>query len=95
MKELEVRFQEKWSAERERYVPAPRTSKPPTDSHLRNDELNNILNRLVNVGIRGGWAELNDTPLVVPQVRVVPPARRESSPSDSSRDNPLDESSTL
>lgn len=35
-----------------------------------NDELTRILNRVVDVGIRGGWSQLDDTPLREAKVRV-------------------------
>ncbi|KAI5119161.1 hypothetical protein M0805_008644 [Coniferiporia weirii] len=38
----------------------------------RNDELNKVLGRMIDVGLRGGRAELEDTPLRLPQVRIVP-----------------------
>ncbi|KAI5118286.1 hypothetical protein M0805_003241 [Coniferiporia weirii] len=38
----------------------------------RNDELNKVLGRMIDVGLRGGWAELEDTPLRLPQVRIIP-----------------------
>ena len=40
--------------------------------HDSNDELTRILNRVVDVGIRGGWEHLDDTPLRVAQVQVLP-----------------------
>ncbi|PAV23386.1 OPA3-domain-containing [Pyrrhoderma noxium] len=37
----------------------------------RNDELNKVLGRIVDVGLRGGWAELEDTPLRIPRVKAI------------------------
>ncbi|KAL4065102.1 optic atrophy 3 protein-domain-containing protein [Scleroderma citrinum] len=38
----------------------------------RNDELARIVARVVEIGLRGGWAEFEDTPLRVPRVDLVP-----------------------
>ncbi|KAH7918568.1 OPA3-domain-containing protein, partial [Leucogyrophana mollusca] len=38
----------------------------------RNDELARILERVVEIGLRGGWAEFEDTPLKVPRVQLAP-----------------------
>ncbi|KAL5490638.1 hypothetical protein ACEPAI_5472 [Sanghuangporus weigelae] len=40
----------------------------------RNDELTRVLNRIVDIGLRGGWAQLEDTPL-----RFVRPNREQDS----------------
>jgi len=53
----------------------------------RNDELTRILERIVEIGLRGGWAEFEDTPLALPRIELVPPSQRsraQSAPSDSS-----------
>lgn len=48
-----------------------------------NDELTRILNRVVDVGIRGGWSQLDDTPLREAKVSVpseqTPPEQSASS----------------
>lgn len=55
----------------------------------RNDELNRVLNRIVDVGLRGGWAQLEETPLRIPKVGVVsPPSEEDSSRSDRSSQSP-------
>ncbi|THH03649.1 hypothetical protein EW145_g6114 [Phellinidium pouzarii] len=43
----------------------------------RNDELNRILNRVIDAGLRGGLVEFEDTPLRLPQVRIIPPLPRD------------------
>ncbi|KAI6140266.1 OPA3-domain-containing protein [Pisolithus tinctorius] len=45
----------------------------------RNDELQRIMERVVEIGLRGGWVEFEDTPFKVPRVNLTPqPARSES-----------------
>lgn len=53
----------------------------------RNDELARIVERMLEIGLRGGWAEFEGTPLRIPRVELVPPSlkpRAGSSDSDSS-----------
>jgi len=38
----------------------------------RNDELARILERVVEIGLRGGWAEFQSTPLQLPRIQLVP-----------------------
>ncbi|EGN96346.1 hypothetical protein SERLA73DRAFT_58886 [Serpula lacrymans var. lacrymans S7.3] len=38
----------------------------------RNDELARILERVVEIGLRGGWAEFQDTPLLLPRIQLAP-----------------------
>ncbi|KII89453.1 hypothetical protein PLICRDRAFT_109425 [Plicaturopsis crispa FD-325 SS-3] len=38
----------------------------------RNDELARILERVVEIGLRGGWAEFQDTPLQLPRIQLAP-----------------------
>jgi hypothetical protein len=38
----------------------------------RHDELARILERVVEFGLRGGWAEFQDTPLRIPLVQLAP-----------------------
>ncbi|KLO19673.1 OPA3-domain-containing protein [Schizopora paradoxa] len=38
----------------------------------RNDELNRVLNRMVDVGLRSGWSEFEDTPIRIPKVEIRP-----------------------
>ena len=35
----------------------------------RNDELARILERVVEIGLRGGWAEFQGTPLQIPRIQ--------------------------
>jgi len=56
----------------------------------RNDELGRILERVVEIGLRGGWAEFEGTPLMLPRIQFAPPVDHTSSmddtpPADSSR----------
>jgi len=46
----------------------------------RNDELTRILERVVEIGLRGGWAEFEDTPLMLPRIQLAPPSSPQSSP---------------
>lgn len=53
----------------------------------RNDELTRILERVVEIGLRGGWAEFEDTPLALPRIQLNPSRPSQSSlPSDTSSD---------
>ncbi|KAJ3537062.1 hypothetical protein NM688_g6741 [Phlebia brevispora] len=54
-----------------------------SDEKQTNDELSRILERVVEIGLRGGWAEFEDTPLLLPKIQLNP--RRKSS------DSPLSE----
>lgn len=45
----------------------------------RNDELARILERVVEIGLRGGWAEFEGTPLQLPRIQLARP-RASSSP---------------
>jgi len=60
------------------------------DERLRNDELARILERVVEIGLRGGWTEFESTPLKIPRIQLVP---RPHSPSQdqTSLDHPSDE----
>ncbi|KIJ63414.1 hypothetical protein HYDPIDRAFT_113422, partial [Hydnomerulius pinastri MD-312] len=42
----------------------------------RNDDLARIVERMVEIGLRGGWAEFEGTPLKVPRIELVPEALR-------------------
>ncbi|KAF8801428.1 OPA3-domain-containing protein [Phlegmacium glaucopus] len=57
------------------------------DEKLRNDELARILERVVEIGLRGGWAEFQDTPLQLPRIQLAPHLRFSSSSPES---NPQD-----
>ncbi|KAJ2991845.1 hypothetical protein NUW54_g8083 [Trametes sanguinea] len=50
--------------------------------HALHDELARILQRVVEIGLRGGWAEFRDTPLPLPRVELVKTSS--SSPSQNS-----------
>jgi len=47
----------------------------------RNDELARILERVVEIGLRGGWAEFEGTPLALPLIQLAPPSRPSNDPS--------------
>jgi len=49
-------------------------------------ELARILDRVVEIGLRGGWAELQDTPLQIPRIRLNIP-RAESEPDSTKLDS--------
>ncbi|KAF9036877.1 optic atrophy 3 protein-domain-containing protein [Panaeolus papilionaceus] len=42
------------------------------EERQRNDELSRILERIVEIGLRGGWAEFTDTPIQLPRVNLAP-----------------------
>ena len=48
---------------------------------FRHDELARILQRVVEIGLRGGWAEFEGTPLPLPRIDIT--QRPSSSPSSS------------
>lgn len=48
---------------------------------IRNDELERILERVVEIGLRGGWAEFEGTPLTLPRIQFAPPIDHTSSSS--------------
>ncbi|KZP25924.1 OPA3-domain-containing protein [Athelia psychrophila] len=43
------------------------------EERIRNDELARILERVVEIGLRGGWSEFEDTPLQLPRIQLAPP----------------------
>ncbi|OSD02135.1 OPA3-domain-containing protein [Trametes coccinea BRFM310] len=55
---------------------------------MRHDELARILQRVVEIGLRGGWAEFQDTPLPLPRIELV-----KTSSSSSSQNSEQDSSS--
>ncbi|KAH9857468.1 OPA3-domain-containing protein [Lenzites betulinus] len=65
---------------------------------LRHDEIARILQRVVEIGLRGGWAEFEGTPLPLPRIDLVkkPPTSSDlhGSSSDTSTDTPPSDSST-
>ncbi|KIK14643.1 hypothetical protein PISMIDRAFT_346650 [Pisolithus microcarpus 441] len=42
----------------------------------RNDELQRIMERVVEIGLRGGWVEFEDTPLKIPKASLTPQSVR-------------------
>ncbi|KAF4604351.1 hypothetical protein EYR40_001530 [Pleurotus pulmonarius] len=54
------------------------------EERQRNDELARILERVVEIGLRGGWAEFQDTPLPLPRVQLTSPR----SPSQATEETP-------
>lgn len=42
----------------------------------RNDELQRIMERVVEIGLRGGWVEFEDTPLKIPKANLTPQSAR-------------------
>ena len=53
---------------------------------FRNDELGRILERVVEIGLRGGWAEFEETPLMLPRIQLAHGTHPvdENTPTDSS-----------
>ncbi|PPR06225.1 hypothetical protein CVT24_000616 [Panaeolus cyanescens] len=43
-----------------------------SEERQRNDELARILERIVEIGLRGGWAQFADTPLQLPRINLAP-----------------------
>jgi hypothetical protein len=41
----------------------------------RNEDLTRLTQRIVEFGLRGGWAEFEGTPLQLPRLQIVPPER--------------------
>ncbi|RDB19495.1 OPA3-like protein [Hypsizygus marmoreus] len=60
------------------------------DEKQRNDELSRILQRVVEIGLRGGWAEFEDTPLQIPRIQVSSYQPPSDSPHSSSELPPED-----
>ena len=38
----------------------------------RNEKLSRVLEQVVEIGLRGGWGELQDTPLRIPRIQLPP-----------------------
>jgi len=62
------------------------------EEKLRNDELARILERVVEIGLRGGWTEFESTPLQLPRIQLTPhrphpPPTDETSASQNPNDN--------
>ncbi len=76
------------------YVPlhayVPRSNSADMRS-FRHDELARILQRVVEIGLRGGWAEFEGTSLPLPRIDITqrrPPSSSTSESSNRSQDNP-------
>lgn len=61
-----------------------------SDEICRNEELSRILQAVVEVGLRGGWAEFEDTPLQLPRIQLAPPRPAPPPSSDDSSNTPTD-----
>ena len=55
----------------------------------RNEKLSRVLEQVVEIGLRGGWGELQDTPLRIPRIQL--PTHLGSSSSISPIQNPPQE----
>ncbi|OCH86205.1 OPA3-domain-containing protein [Obba rivulosa] len=53
----------------------------------RNDELTRILEHIVEIGLRGGWAEFENTPLALPRIQLAPSRACLSPPSPDATPN--------
>ncbi|OJT02012.1 OPA3-like protein [Trametes pubescens] len=60
------------------------------EQSLRHDEIARILHRVVEIGLRGGWAEFEGTPLQLPRVDIARKPPSDSSSTSSSSDTPPD-----
>jgi len=56
------------------------------EEKLRNDELARILERVVEIGLRGGWTEFESTPLQLPRIQLAPHRSHSPPPSQTSPD---------
>ena len=56
-------------------------------SIARNDELSRILERVVEIGLRGGWAEFEGTPLALPQIQLTRPHPTEDASQQTDKDS--------
>ena len=61
----------------------------------RNEKLARILEQVVEIGLRAGWGEFQDTPLQLPKIQLSPHLRSSSSSSISPDQNPPLESSQM
>ncbi|KDQ59828.1 hypothetical protein JAAARDRAFT_33401 [Jaapia argillacea MUCL 33604] len=62
------------------------------EEKAKNDELTRILERVVEIGLRGGWAEFEDTPLAIPRIQLSP-TRRSPAPNSNSNSGSAEPSS--
>lgn len=70
---------EKWEEEKARYVQDYNTHYLVYLYSIRNDELTRILERVVEIGLRGGWAEFEGTPLQLPRIELHRPHEQSDS----------------
>ena len=45
---------------------------PLSECFPRSDELARVIQTIVDIGLRGGWVEFQDTPLKVPKIQLTP-----------------------
>ncbi|ESK92277.1 optic atrophy 3 family [Moniliophthora roreri MCA 2997] len=62
------------------------------EERRRNDELSRILERMVEIGLRGGWAEFEDTPLRIPRISLSRSHREVDQETQEERDNSIETS---
>lgn len=55
----------------------------------RNEKLSRVLEQVVEIGLRGGWGEFQDTPLRIPRIQL-PPHLGSSSSTSPVQDPPLE-----
>ncbi|KAI0628821.1 OPA3-domain-containing protein [Trametes polyzona] len=60
------------------------------EQSMRHDELARILQRVVEIGLRGGWAEFEGTPLPLPRIDLVKKPSSSGSPDDQTPSTPTD-----
>jgi len=58
-------------------------------ANFRNDEMGQMLERVVEIGLRGGWAEFEGTPLMLPRIQLVLRIDHTSSVDDNKTSWPL------
>ncbi|KAI0823852.1 OPA3-domain-containing protein [Trametes gibbosa] len=61
-----------------------------TEQSLQYDEIARILQRIVEIGLRGGWVEFEGTPLPLPRIDLVKKPPPSSDPQDSGADSSPD-----
>jgi optic atrophy 3 protein len=78
---------EKWEEQESRCVPDNLLFSIRSDvlTSLRTQELIRILENVVEIGMRNGMAELQDTPLSVPRIQINHRREQSSSPLDTPR----------
>ena len=81
-------YEDRWQEEKLRFV-AFISDLCDSKMKIRNDELARILERVVEIGLRGGWTEFESTPLQLPRIQLAPrpyspPPKEPSSPDQDS-----------